>query len=213
MSVKMKSIFRTTLLLCLLLVCGQAMAQTTAKGTVVDATGEPVIGATVVEKGNPKNAAVTDFDGNFTLKLQKSKTIVVSYIGMVTQEVNATGGDLSITLQDDNASLEEVVVVGYTSKARKDLTGSVGSISGAKLAAVPVTSAAVALQGKISGVQVTTVDGKSHEITFKGTWSNSSGMSSGASGSKLGTSTTIYIVDTMYFDAGNGTMDVGVKNK
>lgn len=160
MSVKMKSIFRTTLLLCLLLVCGQAMAQTTAKGTVVDATGEPVIGATVVEKGNPKNAAVTDFDGNFTLKLQKSKTIVVSYIGMVTQEVNATGGDLSITLQDDNASLEEVVVVGYTSKARKDLTGSVGSISGAKLAAVPVTSAAVALQGKISGVQVTTVDGQ-----------------------------------------------------
>ena len=160
MSVKTKRIFRTTLLLCLLLVCGQAMAQTTAKGTVVDATGEPVIGATVVEKGNPKNAAVTDFDGNFTLKLQKSKTIVVSYIGMVTQEVNATGGDLSITLQDDNASLEEVVVVGYTSKARKDLTGSVGSISGAKLAAVPVTSAAVALQGKISGVQVTTVDGQ-----------------------------------------------------
>ena len=85
MSVKIKSIFRTTLLLCLLLVCGQAMAQTTAKGTVTDATGEPVIGATVVEKGNAKNAAVTDFDGNFTLKLQNSKTIVVSYIGMITR--------------------------------------------------------------------------------------------------------------------------------
>ena len=160
MSVKIKSIFRLTFLWCLLLVCGQVSAQTTAKGTVTDATGEPVIGATVVEKGNAKNAAVTDFDGNFTLKLQKSKTIVVSYIGMVTQEVNATGGDLKITLQDDNASLEEVVVVGYTSKARKDLTGSVGSVSGAKLAVVPVTSAAVALQGKISGVQVTTVDGQ-----------------------------------------------------
>ena len=160
MSVKIKSIFRLTFLWCLLLVCGQVTAQTTAKGTVTDATGEPVIGATVVEKGNAKNAAVTDFDGNFTLKLQKSKTIVVSYIGMVTQEVNATGGDLKITLQDDNASLDEVVVVGYTSKARKDLTGSVGSVSGAKLAVVPVTSAAVALQGKISGVQVTTVDGQ-----------------------------------------------------
>ena len=119
----MKTIFRTTLLMCLLLVCGQAMAQTTAKGTVTDATGEPIIGATVVEKGNAKNAAVTDFDGNFTLKLQKSKTVVISYIGMVTQEVTATDGDLKITLQDDNASLEEVVVVGYTSKARKDLTG------------------------------------------------------------------------------------------
>ena len=160
MSVKIKSIFRTTLLLCLLLVCGQVSAQTTAKGTVTDATGEPVIGATVVEKGNAKNAAVTDFDGNFTLKLQKSKTIVVSYIGMVTQEVTATGGDLKITLQDDNASLEEVVVVGYTSKARKDLTGSVGSVSGAKLAVVPVSSAAEALTGKIAGVQVTTTDGQ-----------------------------------------------------
>ncbi|MBQ4387590.1 MAG: TonB-dependent receptor [Prevotella sp.] len=160
MSVKIKSIFRTTLLLCLLLVCGQAMAQTTAKGTVTDATGEPVIGATVVEKGNAKNAAVTDFDGNFTLKLQKSKTIVVSYIGMISQEVAVTGGDLKITLQDDNASLEEVVVVGYTSKARKDLTGSVGSVSGAKLAVVPVSSAAEALTGKIAGVQVTTTDGQ-----------------------------------------------------
>ena len=160
MSVKIKSIFRLTFLWCLLLVCSQVSAQTTAKGTVTDATGEPVIGATVVEKGNAKNAAVTDFDGNFTLKLQKSKTVVISYIGMITQEVNATGGDLKITLQDDNASLDEVVVVGYTSKARKDLTGSVGSVSGAKLAVVPVTSAAVALQGKISGVQVTTVDGQ-----------------------------------------------------
>ena len=155
----MKSIFRTTLLLCLLLVCGQAMAQTTAKGTVVDATGEPVIGATVVEKGNAKNAAVTDFDGNFTLKLQNSKTVVISYIGMVTQEV-AASENMSVTLQDDNAALEEVVVVGYTSKARKDLTGSVGSVSGAKLAVVPVSSAAEALAGKIAGVQITTTDGQ-----------------------------------------------------
>ena len=170
MSVKIKSTFfdqkvgvwhaiRTTLLLCLLLVCGQVSAQTTAKGTVTDQTGEPVIGATVVEKGNAKNAAVTDFDGNFTLKLQKSKTVVISYIGMVTQEVTASD-NMKVTLQDDNASLEEVVVVGYTSKARKDLTGSVGSVSGAKLAAVPVASAAEALSGKIAGVQVTSVDGQ-----------------------------------------------------
>ena len=159
MSVKIKSIFRTTLLLCLLLVCGQVTAQTTAKGTVTDQTGEPVIGATVVEKGNAKNAAVTDFDGNFTLKLQKSKTVVISYIGMVTQEVTASE-NMQVKLQDDNASLEEVVVVGYTSKARKDLTGSVGSVSGAKLAAVPVASAAEALSGKIAGVQVTSVDGQ-----------------------------------------------------
>lgn len=137
----------------------EVLAQTIAKGQVFDSTGEPVIGATVVEKGDPKNAAVTDFDGNFSLTLKKAKSVVISYIGMVTQEV-AASQNMNVTLQDDNASLEEVVVVGYTSKARKDLTGSVGSVSGAKLAVVPVTSAAVALQGKVSGVQVTTVDGQ-----------------------------------------------------
>ena len=137
----------------------EVLAQTIAKGQVFDSTGEPVIGATVVEKGDPKNAAVTDFDGNFSLTLKKAKAVVISYIGMVTQEV-AASQNMNVTLQDDNASLEEVVVVGYTSKARKDLTGSVGSVSGTKLAVVPVTSAAVALQGKIYGVQVTTVDGQ-----------------------------------------------------
>ena len=137
----------------------EVLAQTLAKGQVFDSTGEPVIGATVVEKGDPKNAAVTDFDGNFSLSLKKAKVVVISFIGMVTQEV-AASQDMKVTLQDDNAALEEVVVIGYTSKARKDLTGSVGSVSGAKLAAVPVTSAAVALQGKVSGVQVTTVDGQ-----------------------------------------------------
>lgn len=135
------------------------MAQITANGTVLDTHNETVIGATVIEKGNPKNATVTDFDGNFKLKVASGKKLVISYIGMVTQEVTA-GKDLKIVLEDDNATLEDVVVIGYTSKARKDLTGSVGSISGAKLAAVPVTSAAVALQGKIAGVQVTTIDGQ-----------------------------------------------------
>ena len=159
MLAKIKSIFRTVLIVCLLLTAGNLHAQTTAKGTVIDAIGEAVIGATVVEKGNAKNATVTDFDGKFTLKLQKGKTVVISYIGMVSQEATA-GPDMKIQLKDDNAALEEVVVVGYTSKARKDLTGSVGSISGKKLEAVPVTSAAAALQGKVSGVQVTTVDGE-----------------------------------------------------
>ncbi len=159
MSVFLKRILRTVLVLCMLLMVGNLHAQTVAKGNVTDANGEPVIGATVVEKGNPKNAAVTDFDGNFTIKVPASKKLVISSIGMVTQEV-AAGSNLKVVLQDDNAALEEVVVVGYTSKARKDLTGSVGSVSGAKLAVVPVSSAAEALQGKIAGVQITTVDGQ-----------------------------------------------------
>ena len=139
-----------------------AFAQSvTVKGTVLDGTGETVIGATVVEKGNSSNGVTTNLDGQFTLPLPKGKKLVVSYVGMETQEVDAVvGKDLKIVLKDDSQALEEVVVIGYGgSKARKDLTGSVGSISGAKLAAVPVTSAAVALQGKIAGVQVTTVDG------------------------------------------------------
>ncbi len=136
-----------------------ALAQSMISGNVKEAIGEPIIGATVVEKGNAKNAAVTDFDGNFKIKVASGKKLVISYIGMVTQEVAANDG-MVVTLEEDNTNLEDVVVIGYGSKARKDLTGSVGSVSGAKLAAVPVASAAEALTGKIAGVQVTSVDGQ-----------------------------------------------------
>lgn len=99
------------------------------------------------------------------MAVSKGKRIVISFVGYETQEVDAvTGKELTITLQDDSQALEEVVVLGYSSRARKDLTGSVGSVSGVKIAAVPVTSAAVALQGKIAGVQVTTVDGAQGQI-------------------------------------------------
>ncbi len=130
----------------------------TVKGNVKDSNGEPIIGASIVEKGNQKNGTITDFDGNFTLKAAKGSTLVFSYMGMRTQEAKAAP-QMNITLEDDSQALDEVVVVGYTSRARKDLTGSVGSISGQKLSIVPVASAAEALQGKIAGVQVTTVDG------------------------------------------------------
>lgn len=137
-----------------------AMAQDVVKGTVLDSQNEPVIGASVVEKGNTSNGVVTDLDGNFTLKLKNGKTAVISYIGMISQEIQASNENQTVILQDDQTTVDEVVVVGYTSRARKDLTGSVGSISGVKLASVPVASAAEAMQGKIAGVQVTTVDGQ-----------------------------------------------------
>lgn len=135
-------------------------AQGIVKGTVVDSSGEPIIGAAVQEKGLPSNGVATDFDGNFTLELKSSKIATISYIGMLPLEVQVSDAEQHIVMKEDNSDLEELVVIGYTSKARKDLTGSVGSISGARLAQVPVTSAAVALQGKISGVQVTTIDGQ-----------------------------------------------------
>ena len=151
------------LLAFLLMIPPEIYAQSiTVKGNVKDSNGEAIIGASILEKGNQTNGTVTDLDGNFSLTLTgKSKTLIVSYIGMKTKEVRITPPqkNLQIVLEDDNQALDEVVVIGYGSKARKDLTGSVGSVSGAKLAAVPVSSAAEALQGKVAGVQVTTVDG------------------------------------------------------
>ena len=154
-----KKLCKVCLVATMVLTPSSVLAQNVVKGTVLDANNEPVIGASVIEKGNPKNGTVTDIDGNFTLNLKAGKTAVISYIGMVAQEVKVGGQAQTIVLKDDNSQLNEVVVVGYTSKARKDLTGSVGSISGQKLAVVPVASAAEALAGKIAGVQVTTVDG------------------------------------------------------
>ena len=86
----------------------------------------------------------------------------MSYIGYKTEKIAVDGQtNIRVVLSEDSESLDEVVVIGYGgTRARRDLTGSVGSVSGAKLAAVPVTSAAVALQGKVAGVQVTTVDGQ-----------------------------------------------------
>ena len=159
MSNMMKLLGRMFLLAVFLLPFGDVMAQSKISGTVLDAQNEPIIGATIQDKANASNKTVTDIDGNFSLNVKAGSTLTVTYIGMEAQEVSAQNG-MTIVMQEDNGVLEEVVVLGYTSRARKDLTGSVGTVSGAKLAVVPVTSAAEALQGKISGVQVTTVDGQ-----------------------------------------------------
>lgn len=159
MSEKIKNV-RFALVALLLFFCAAIQAQT-VKGNVKDSMGEPVIGATVMEKGT-KNGVITDFDGNFTIKMSStSHDLQISYVGMKPANVKVgSKNDLAVVLEDDATTLNEVVAIGYGSKARKDLTGSVGSISGAKLAAVPVASAAEALAGKIAGVQVTSVDGQ-----------------------------------------------------
>ncbi len=155
--------WKTMLFLLVLCVGLPAHAQNiTVTGVVEDSAGEPMIGATVSVDGT-QNVVVTDFDGNFTLKNVSPKaTIKVTYIGYKTETISLDGRtELKVVLVEDSEALEEVVVIGYGgTRARRDLTGSVGSVSGMKLAAVPVTSAAVALQGKVAGVQVTTVDGQ-----------------------------------------------------
>ena len=134
-------------------------AQTTIKGTVKDGTGEGVIGATVMDKANQKNATITDLDGNFTLTVT-GKEIVVSYVGMKTQTINVAGKtQVDVLMEDDNATLNEVVVIGYGTVRKKDLTGSVATVKGSDLVQIPVTNTAEALTGKLPGVQITTTDG------------------------------------------------------
>ena len=150
------------LLLMVLCVGLPARAQNiTVTGVVEDSAGEPMIGATVLVDGS-KDGVATDFDGNFTIKCAPNAKLHVSYIGYKAQTIDVNGQtNIKVVLLEDSEALEEVVVIGYGgTRARRDLTGSVGSVSGVKLAAVPVTSAAVALQGKVAGVQVTTVDGQ-----------------------------------------------------
>ena len=127
-------------------------------GTVRDETGETIIGATIMEKGTT-NGTITDFDGKFSLSTEKD-VIVVSYVGMKSQEINIKGKkNLSVLLKSDTQDLEEVVVVGYGTVRKKDVTGSVASVKAAEIAAVPVASAAEAIAGKLAGVQITTTEG------------------------------------------------------
>ncbi len=137
---------------------GSASAQT-VKGTVKDATGEAIIGATVQEKGG-KGGAVTDLDGNFSINLTGNGQLTISYVGMKTQTVDAKGKSvINVVLEDEAASLNEVVVIGYGTARKKDLTGAVTTVKGSDLAKVPVTNVAEALTGKLAGVQITTSDG------------------------------------------------------
>ena len=141
-----------------LLMVGTISAQT-VKVTVTDETGEPVIGASVLEKGT-QNGGITDIDGVFNITLKGSKQIVISYIGMKTQTVDGKGKtSVNVVLKDDATGLEEVVVIGYGSVRRKDITGSVATVNSEALQAVPVANASEALTGKMPGVQITSTEG------------------------------------------------------
>ena len=161
MSNKMKTTRAALLSFLVALISLSVSAQNvTVKGTVKDKTGETVIGASVVEKGNTGNGTITDIDGNYTLSVPAHATIVFSYVGMATQEVAVKGKTrIDITMEDDAQALEEVVVIGYGSVKKKDLTGSVATVNSDVLAAVPVANATEALTGKMAGVQITTTEG------------------------------------------------------
>ena len=159
-SLKKKVIFSTIFTIFFMLPFMSVYAQKkTITGVVTEVNGDPIIGASVTEKGT-NNATVTDLDGKFSLSVQNNaKTIIFSYIGMKTQEVAITGGALKVIMEDDNAKLDELVVIGYGTVMKKDLTGSVSSLDEKAIKGIPVTTAAEAITGKLAGVQVTTTEG------------------------------------------------------
>lgn len=161
------------LLLLLCLIPLWSFAQTiTVKGIVKDNFGESIIGANVTEKGTT-NGMITDLDGHFSLTVQKNSTLVISYIGYVTQEIAVKGNtDLNITLKEDSKALEEVVVIGYGTARKSDVTGSIASVGGDKLREMPATNITYALQNRIAGVdmaQTSSQPGATMQIRIRGT--------------------------------------------
>ena len=149
----MKQAKRLFLSLVALFLCTLVYAQTEITGTVVDETGEGVIGATVKEKGTA-NGSVTDFDGNFKLKVAKGTMLVISYIGYDNVEVAAAPG-MKVQLKENASELAEVVVTGYQTQRKADLTGSVAVVQTKELKTSSDTDPMRALQGKVPGMTIT----------------------------------------------------------
>ena len=169
------------------------MAQGKVSGTVVDASGEPVIGASVMVKGS-STGTVTDFDGGFTLaNAPQDATLVFSYVGYRTQNVAVDGrSQINVTLEEDRQLLDEVVVVGYGVQRKSDVTGALTRVGEKELNAKPVANAFEALQGKAAGVDITSSErpGTVGGIMIRGT------RSLNASSSPL------YVVDGVPLQAG-----------
>lgn len=179
----------------LMAVCSTvAMAQGKVTGKVVDATGESVIGASVIVKGTT-NGTVTDFDGNFTIQnVPQNATLVISYVGYRTQNVAVAGkGSIDVTLEEDKQLLDEVVVVGYGVQRKSDVTGALTRVGEKELNAKPVSNAFEALQGKAAGVDITSSErpGTVGSIMIRGTRSLLSS-----------TQQPLYVVDGVPLQAG-----------
>lgn len=153
-----------------LALCGFTAQAAIVKGTVTDQSGEPLIGATVMLAGSSVGTA-TDADGNFSIDAEQGKTLKVSYVGYLTKDVKVKGNNLSIILSEDNALLEEVVVVGYGTMKRKDLTGSITTVDSKELNVGSYTDPGQLLQGKVPGlvvVQNSDPNGGVNSMTLRG---------------------------------------------
>ncbi len=173
------SLLRHLMFLALMVFCTSSVfAQKKVTGTVIDATGEPVIGASVMVKGS-SNGSVTDLDGNFTLNnVPENATLVFSYVGFRTQDISVAGKtNFKVTLEEDKQLLDEVVVVGYGVQRKRDVTGALTRVGEKELNSKPVNNAFEALQGKAAGVDITTSErpGTVGSIAIRGQRSISAG--------------------------------------
>lgn len=158
----MKNVLKTFLLLLILIMSSSGIfAQITVTGRVIDTDKQPVVGANVVVKGTTVGT-MTDIDGKYSISApSSSSTIVISFIGYVPQEfIVGNSTNINATLESEAKALSEVVVIGYGTMKKRDITGSVASISGAQIASVPVSNAAQAMTGKLAGVSVVSQDGR-----------------------------------------------------
>lgn len=148
-------------------------------GTITDQMGQPLIGANVIEKGTT-NGTQTDFDGKFSMRvINQNATLVISYMGFVTREENVLNRpDIAIVLQEDASRLDEVVVVGYGTQSKRNLTSAISTISSEELEDRPATNIGYSLEGKAAGVQVIRPSGKPQagfSIRVRGTTSITAG--------------------------------------
>jgi hypothetical protein len=141
------------LLLLLALMVSMASNAQGILGTVTDDFGEPVIGASVVEKGNPQNGTVTDFDGKFNIKVAAGTPIIISYIGFVSQELSATNG-MTVVLKEDTQTLQDVVVIGYGVQKKSVVTAAIAKVTADDLEGKTRLRADDALKGLAAGVNV-----------------------------------------------------------
>lgn len=169
---------------------GVMSAQTRISGVVVDEKGQPIIGASVYEKGNKLKGVATDYEGRFTLKASADAVIVISYIGKITQELQAKP-NLKVVLVEDAEMLDDVVVVAYGTAKKESLVGAQASVNSRELAKRPLTNITNALNGVAAGVQVTTSSGQpgsSAAIRIRGF------------GSVNASSAPLYVVDGSIFN-------------
>ena len=159
MNLNQKTRYWLALLLTVTLSLSMYAQNITVNGTVLDELGEPLIGATVMQKGT-KNGTATDYDGKFTINVPSNSTLVVSYIGYSPLDIKVNGQtNIDVKMEGNSNVLDEVVAIGYGTVKKRDLTGAVSSVSGNELAKVPVTTAAQALAGKAPGLNITQQNG------------------------------------------------------